>query len=107
MSRSAPENREVISVSQLNRTARRLLEGEFPTLWVEGEISNFSRPGSGHWYFTLKDEKAQHLQRTAEACTGNAGLETPRAALREANSSAKFALKRSFASPSELIAARL
>ena len=59
MSRSAPENREVISVSQLNRTARRLLEGEFPTLWVEGEISNFSRPGSGHWYFTLKDEKAQ------------------------------------------------
>ena len=59
MSQPVPENREVISVTQLNRTARRLLEGEFPMLWVEGEISNFSRPGSGHWYFTLKDDKAQ------------------------------------------------
>lgn len=59
MSQFAPENREIISVSQLNRTARRLLEGEFPMLWVEGEISNFSRPGSGHWYFTLKDDRAQ------------------------------------------------
>ena len=52
-------NREVLTVSDLNRNVRRLLEGEFPTVWVEGEISNFARPSSGHWYFTLKDSKAQ------------------------------------------------
>lgn len=52
-------NRTVISVSELNRSARRVLEGEFPMVWVEGEISNFARPSSGHWYFTLKDSSAQ------------------------------------------------
>jgi exodeoxyribonuclease VII large subunit len=52
-------NRQVISVSELNRDARRLLESEFPLLHVEGEISNLARPSSGHWYFTLKDDKAQ------------------------------------------------
>lgn len=52
-------NRQIISVSALNRDAKRLLESEFPVLYVEGEISNFARPGSGHWYFTLKDAKAQ------------------------------------------------
>ena len=51
--------RDIYSVSRLNREARSLLEGSFPLLWVEGEISNLSRPGSGHWYFTLKDEAAQ------------------------------------------------
>lgn len=51
--------RDVYSISRLNREARSLLEGSFPLLWVEGEISNLSRPGSGHWYFTLKDEAAQ------------------------------------------------
>ncbi|MGB0468308.1 MAG: exodeoxyribonuclease VII large subunit [Pontibacterium sp.] len=48
-----------ISVSELNRQARSLLEKSFMTLSVEGELSNFVRPGSGHWYFTLKDNKAQ------------------------------------------------
>jgi exodeoxyribonuclease VII large subunit len=52
-------NRKVISVSDLNRDAKRLLESEFPMLHVEGEISNLAQPGSGHWYFTLKDERAQ------------------------------------------------
>ncbi len=52
-------NRNVVSVSDLNRTARRLLEGEFALVYVEGEISNFASPSSGHWYFTLKDDKAQ------------------------------------------------
>lgn len=52
-------NRQVISVSELNRDAKRLLESNFPMLWVEGEISNFARPRSGHWYFTLKDDRAQ------------------------------------------------
>lgn len=48
-----------LSVSELNRQARTLLERSFLTIQVEGEISNFVRPSSGHWYFTLKDEKAQ------------------------------------------------
>jgi exodeoxyribonuclease VII large subunit len=52
-------NREVVSVSDLNRSARRLLEGEFPVVYVEGEISNFASPSSGHWYFTLKDDRSQ------------------------------------------------
>jgi len=52
-------NREIYSVSQLNSEVRSLLEGSFPLLWVEGEISNFACPSSGHWYFTLKDNKAQ------------------------------------------------
>ena len=52
-------NREILSISELNKTVKSLLETEFSFLYVEGEISNFSRPSSGHWYFTLKDEKAQ------------------------------------------------
>jgi exodeoxyribonuclease VII large subunit len=36
-----------------------MLELSFPLLWVEGEVSNLSRPASGHWYFSLKDEAAQ------------------------------------------------
>jgi exodeoxyribonuclease VII large subunit len=51
--------REVYSVSRLNQEVRMLLEGVFPLLWVEGEISNFSRPSSGHCYFTLKDSDSQ------------------------------------------------
>ncbi|MGK0498871.1 MAG: exodeoxyribonuclease VII large subunit [Oceanicoccus sp.] len=51
--------RETLSISQLNRQAKRLLEGNFPSVWVEGEISNLSRPSSGHWYFSLKDAGAQ------------------------------------------------
>ena len=51
--------RDIYSISRLNREARSLLEGSFPLLWIEGEISNFARPASGHWYFSLKDEAAQ------------------------------------------------
>ncbi len=51
--------REIYSIAQLNREARALLEGNFPLIWVEGEISNLARPASGHLYFTLKDEQAQ------------------------------------------------
>jgi len=57
-----PEKRldyAVFSVSELNRTARQLLEESFPLLWVRGEISNFRPYESGHWYFSLKDEQAQ------------------------------------------------
>ena len=51
--------RQVFSVSRLNHEARALLEGGFPLLWVEGELSNLSRPASGHLYFSLKDAAAQ------------------------------------------------
>lgn len=51
--------REIFSPSQLVRQARELLEDAFPLIWVEGEISNFSRPASGHLYFVLKDAQAQ------------------------------------------------
>jgi exodeoxyribonuclease VII large subunit len=49
----------VYSVSQLNREVRSLLESGLGPLWVQGEISNLSRPASGHWYFSLKDRDAQ------------------------------------------------
>lgn len=51
--------RDVYTVSRLNAEARAVLEGSFPLLWVEGEISNLARPASGHWYFSLKDSAAQ------------------------------------------------
>jgi len=50
---------KIYSVSQLNREANRTLEDSLPMLWVEGEISNLARPGSGHIYFSLKDRDAQ------------------------------------------------
>ncbi|MDD5330180.1 MAG: exodeoxyribonuclease VII large subunit [Sulfuricella sp.] len=49
----------VISVSELNRSARQLLEQSFPLAWIAGEISNFTAAASGHWYFSLKDSSAQ------------------------------------------------
>jgi exodeoxyribonuclease VII large subunit len=49
----------VLSVSALNQAVSRMLERNFPLAWVAGEISNFTRAASGHWYFTLKDEGAQ------------------------------------------------
>mgnify|MGYP000654502357 CR=1 FL=1 len=50
---------EPLSISQLNLEAQGLLEGSFPLIWLQGELSNFSRPASGHWYFSLKDSRAQ------------------------------------------------
>jgi exodeoxyribonuclease VII large subunit len=57
LSASPVEN--AISVSELNRQAKKLLEQGLARLWVEGEISNLARPASGHLYFSLKDESAQ------------------------------------------------
>ena len=51
--------REVFTPSQLTRRARDLIAGEFPLIWLEGVISTFSRPASGHVYFSLKDAGAQ------------------------------------------------
>lgn len=50
---------DALSVSEVNRRARKALESGFDELWVEGELSGVSRPGSGHLYFTLKDDQAQ------------------------------------------------
>ena len=50
---------DILSVSELLRSVRDTLERRFPLLWVRGEVSNLSRPGSGHCYFTLKDGTAQ------------------------------------------------
>ena len=49
----------ILTVSALAREARVLIEQRFNLVWVEGELSNFHQPGSGHWYFTLKDKSAQ------------------------------------------------
>lgn len=50
---------EIYTVSRLNNEIRLLLEDNFTSVWVEGEISNFAAPHSGHWYFSLKDSTAQ------------------------------------------------
>ncbi len=53
------QRQEIYTVSRLNNEVRFLLEDTFPSIWVEGEISNFAAPHSGHWYFSLKDNSAQ------------------------------------------------
>lgn len=50
---------EVISVTELNQSVARLLERTIPLCWISGEVSNFTRASSGHWYFTLKEAQAQ------------------------------------------------
>ncbi len=56
---SADVRSHVYTVSGLNRGVRSILESELGQVWVQGELSNCSRPASGHLYFTLKDDKAQ------------------------------------------------
>ena len=56
---SMPPQPITLSVSELNREAKHLLETHFDWVWVEGEIGNFTAASSGHWYFTLKDADAQ------------------------------------------------
>lgn len=51
--------RRVLTPSQLNAEAQVVLEENFGLIWLEGEVSNLARPGSGHWYFSLKDARAQ------------------------------------------------
>jgi exodeoxyribonuclease VII large subunit len=59
ISGAALPTREVYSVTRLTREVRLLLERGLGVVWVEGELSNFSQPSSGHWYFSLKDRDAQ------------------------------------------------
>ena len=56
---SLKDGRKIYTVSQLNRQSRLALESRFPSVWVEGEISNFKHHSSGHIYLTLKDESSQ------------------------------------------------
>lgn len=56
---SATQQAAVISVSELNRQIKQLIEQRFALQWVSGEISNLTRAASGHWYFSLKDSAAQ------------------------------------------------
>ena len=51
--------RRILTVSELTGQIKSLLENSFAFVWVCGEISNFRTPGSGHYYFTLKDASAQ------------------------------------------------
>ena len=53
------DDKLVFTVSELAGSVRFTLEERFPMVWVEGELSNLRAPGSGHWYFTLKDDRAQ------------------------------------------------
>jgi exodeoxyribonuclease VII large subunit len=59
MQPAAPTTETVWTVSALNFEVKQMLSRGIGTIWVEGEISNFSRPASGHWYFTLKDDRSQ------------------------------------------------
>lgn len=55
----SPDPNDIYTISRLNREVRTVLEEVFPTIWVQGEISNLAKPASGHLYFTLKDNTAQ------------------------------------------------
>src|SRR5437870_13479803 len=54
-----PENVKILSIGELTRQVKDLIEDGFASVWVTGEISNLSRPSSGHLYLTLKDGEAQ------------------------------------------------
>jgi len=54
-----PLDRQIWTVSQLTSRIKEILEENFPGIWIEGEISNFRQPSSGHMYFTLKDQGSQ------------------------------------------------
>ncbi|HEM7133537.1 TPA: exodeoxyribonuclease VII large subunit, partial [Providencia rettgeri] len=56
---STSQNNAIYSVSKLNQSVRELLDSQMGRIWLTAEISNFSQPSSGHWYLTLKDDRAQ------------------------------------------------
>ena len=53
------KNTNIISVTELNTSAKKLLEKDFSSIWVSGEVSNFRSYDSGHWYFKIKDDKSE------------------------------------------------
>ena len=58
MKREPSNNQEIVSVSDINNLAKGLLERDLSNVWIQGEISSFTAHGSGHWYFTIKDQKS-------------------------------------------------
>lgn len=85
-------NDRIFTVSRLNAEVRLLLENEMGIVWLVGELSNFSAPVSGHWYFTLKDSRAQvkcamfrgnNRRVTFKAANGNQVLVKARLSLYE------------------------
>ncbi len=72
VSGAAAPARDLYSVARLTREIRQLLDRNLGVVWVEGELSNFSQPSSGHWYFSLKDREAQ--LRCAMFRTRNTGV---------------------------------
>lgn len=54
-----PKLQKILTISELNRLVGEILTQSFPLFWISGEISNFTRASSGHWYFSLKDAQAQ------------------------------------------------
>ena len=87
---SLPFPAPVVSVTELNRRVRALLENQFEVLWVAGELSNVKLAGSGHWYFCLKDPGAQ-IERAYRLALGRAP--TPR----ERTIAAEFVARQSLA----------
>ena len=70
-----PHTHQALSVSELNREAKNLLERHFDWVWVEGEISQFTAASSGHWYFSLKDTGAQVRCAMFRRANGRAKLQ--------------------------------
>ena len=54
-----PDPAEIVSISDLTGAAREIIEGAFPMIWVRGEVTDFKKHRSGHWYFCLRDSAAQ------------------------------------------------
>ena len=56
---AAAAARKFLTITELNELVKGTLESRLEALWVQGEVSNFRMPPSGHYYFTLKDDKSQ------------------------------------------------
>jgi exodeoxyribonuclease VII large subunit len=56
---AAPDPAEIVSIADLTQTAKEIIEGAFPMIWVRGEVTDFKQHRSGHWYFGLRDSTAQ------------------------------------------------
>ena len=52
-------NLDILSVSDLNNSAKRLLEKNYSSIWIQGEVTNFRSYDSGHWYFKVKDDNSE------------------------------------------------
>ena len=97
------DEQSVISVSELNKKAKSLLEKGIPKLWIEGEISNLAKPASGHMYFSLKDKMSQircawfkqrQLQNTLNIANGSKMLALGKIGLYEPRGEYQFIVEK-------------